>query len=91
MIFILSRKSGLELNVDKTEILRLNSDVKKTYEITYMGTNIKLDTVNNGNIRQEYALITAKEEITRVAQITINNLCDYNQEIIGNNIKEYNI
>ena len=32
---------------------------------------------HTGRIEQEYARITDKEEITRTAQQTINNMCDY--------------
>ena len=48
------------LNVDKTEILNLESNVEKVYEVDY--------------IEKEYDKITNKEEITRIAQITINKL-----------------
>ena len=38
----------------------------------------------NSVIRQEYARFTKHEEVTRVAQITLNNLCDYTSRKIGN-------
>ena len=39
-------------------------------------------------IWKEYSRITSKEEICRVAQITINNLCDYARKKIIENISE---
>ncbi len=41
------------------------------------------------DIQQEYDKITKKEEVTRVAQITINNLCDYTRSTITNNLDKY--
>jgi hypothetical protein len=38
----------------------------------------------NSDIQQEYDKITKKEEVTRVPQITINNLCDYTRSKIVN-------
>jgi hypothetical protein len=35
-----------------------------------------------GYIRAEYDKITKKEEITKIAQLTINNLCDYMRTLI---------
>jgi hypothetical protein len=36
-------------------------------------------------IQQEYDKITKKGEVTRIAQITINNMCDFTgKTIIGN-------
>ena len=43
----------------------------------------------NCDIQQEYDKITKKEEVTRVAQITINNLCDYTRRTISNNLDKY--
>ncbi len=36
----------------------------------------------SGVIQQEYDKITKIEEVTKIAQTTINNLCDYNRKII---------
>ena len=41
----LTRRSGLTLNADKTEILALHSDKKITYDIEYMGKIVKLETM----------------------------------------------
>jgi hypothetical protein len=43
----------------------------------------------NSNIQQEYDKITKQEEVTRVAQITINILCDYTRSTILNNLYIY--
>jgi hypothetical protein len=43
----------------------------------------------NGDIQQEYDKITKLEEVTRVAQITINSLCDYTRSKILNNMDKY--
>ena len=43
----------------------------------------------NSDIQQEYAKITNKEEVTRVAQITINNLCDFTRRSIIRNCENY--
>jgi hypothetical protein len=40
----------------------------------------------NCDIQKEYDKITKKEEVTRVAQITINSLCDYTRRTIVNNL-----
>ena len=40
-------------------------------------------------IQQEYAKITKIEEVTKIAQITINNLCDYTRKIIIGNSDKY--
>ena len=41
----LTKKSGLLLNADKTEILSLESDVEKMYEVEYMGKKVKITTI----------------------------------------------
>ena len=41
----LTIRSGLELNADKTEILRLNTDVPKTLSFTYNSQDVKIETV----------------------------------------------
>jgi hypothetical protein len=43
----------------------------------------------NCDIQQEYNKITKKEEVTRVAQIMINNLCDYTRSTTVNNLDKY--
>jgi hypothetical protein len=45
----------------------------------------------NCDIQQEYDKITKKEEVTRIAQLTINNLCDYTRGTIVNNLDKYTI
>ena len=40
-------------------------------------------------IQQEYDKISKKEEVTKVAQITINNLCDFNRKIIISKRENY--
>jgi hypothetical protein len=40
-------------------------------------------------IQQEYDKITKKEEVTRIAQITINSLCDYTRSTLVNNLDKY--
>jgi hypothetical protein len=42
----LTRKSGLELNADKTEILKLNNPNNKQYNIKYYGKRFQILTVN---------------------------------------------
>ena len=58
-----SRKSGLLLNVDKTEILVLNFDIERDYVVVYMGKRIRLKTIKEvkicgiwycNNIESEY-------------------------------------
>jgi exonuclease III len=41
----LTVRSGLELNADKTEILRLNTDVPKTMSFTYNSQDVEIETV----------------------------------------------
>jgi hypothetical protein len=41
------------------------------------------------DIQQEYDKITNKEEVTRIAQVTINSLCDYTRNTIVNNLDPY--
>jgi hypothetical protein len=41
-----------------------------------------------GNIRTEYDKITKREEVTKIAQLTINNLCDHMRTIITENGNE---
>ena len=41
----LSRNSGLELNADKTEIMRLGSDARRTYQVSYLGNNFVIKTL----------------------------------------------
>jgi hypothetical protein len=43
----------------------------------------------NWEIQQEYDKTTKLEEVTRVAQITINSLCDYTRSTIVNNLDKY--
>ena len=42
----LTKKSGLELNADKTEILSMHSNVPRVYDVQYCGANIALTTLN---------------------------------------------
>ena len=41
------------------------------------------------DIQQEYEKVTKLEEVTRVAQITINNLCDYTRNTIIDSVDKY--
>ena len=41
----LTKKSGLELNAEKTEILSMHTNVPRTYNVTYCGVNISLTTL----------------------------------------------
>jgi hypothetical protein len=43
----------------------------------------------NCDIQQEYDKITKNEEVTKVAQITINSLCDFTRSSIVDNLKKY--
>jgi hypothetical protein len=43
----------------------------------------------NSEIQQEYDKIMKKEEVTRIAQIAINNLCDFTRSSITNNLDKY--
>jgi hypothetical protein len=40
----------------------------------------------NCDIQQEYGKITKKEEVTRVAQLTIKSLCVYTRSTVVNNL-----
>ena len=54
----------------------------------------KVSKAHYGKIEQEYARITSREEVTRVAQITINELNDYTRKIISENgglVKKFRI
>jgi hypothetical protein len=42
----LTKKSGLELNAEKTEILSMHSYVPRVYDVQYCGANIALTTLN---------------------------------------------
>ena len=42
----LTLMSGLELNADKTELLRLGNDVNKSYAISYRGLNHQIESSN---------------------------------------------
>ena len=46
----LTRKSGLELNADMTEILSLHPDRTRTYDVEFNGVNIQLTTMNESEI-----------------------------------------
>ena len=54
----------------------------------FHNAKIKQQTRENSSIEKEYDNITNKEEITRIAQITINNLCDHTRKTIMENIQE---
>ena len=41
----LTRKSGLELNADKTEILSMDTNVARIYNVNYFGLDISLTTL----------------------------------------------
>ena len=42
----LTVRSGLELNADKTEILSLSTDVPLDFDVTYLGKNVHITTLN---------------------------------------------
>ena len=42
----LTKKSGLELNAEKTEILSLDTNVSRVNDVRYCGVNISLTTMN---------------------------------------------
>jgi exonuclease III len=71
----LTKRSGLELNVDKTEILMLNSMNEKLVQIKYMNEIFKITTVNKlkicglyfcSNMNEEYDC-NVKEKITKLS------------------------
>jgi hypothetical protein len=41
------------------------------------------------DIQQEYDKITKREEVMRIAQITINSLCDYTRSAVVDNLDKY--
>ena len=43
----LTRKSGLELNAEKTEILSMHTDVPRVYDVQYCGLNIAFRLLND--------------------------------------------
>ena len=45
-----SRKSRLQLNTNKTEILVLHSNRERTYEVRYLGQNIRIKTMKDMKI-----------------------------------------
>ena len=46
----MSRKSRLQLNTNKTEILVLHSNRERTYEVRYLGQNIRIKTMKDMKI-----------------------------------------
>ena len=50
-LYKITRKSGLELNADKTEILSLSTDRPRTYDIEYNGGYIQLTTMKEIGMR----------------------------------------
>ena len=42
----LTRKSGLELNADKTEIMSMHTQIPRIYDVQYGGVNIRITTMN---------------------------------------------
>ena len=64
----LTKKSGLELNADKTEIISLHTERTLNYEVQYNGQTVKISTMKEikicgTNKEREYELnITEKVE-----------------------------
>ena len=51
----LTKKSGLELNAEKTEILSMHSNVQRIYDVQYCGANIQmrnLELTHNLNLSE---------------------------------------
>ena len=42
----LTKKSGLEVNAEKTEILSMHTNVPRVYDVQYCGANVSLTTLN---------------------------------------------
>jgi hypothetical protein len=45
----------------------------------------------NSVLQQEYDQINKKEEVTRIAKISINKICDFTRETIGSNFDNYTV
>ena len=43
----LTKRSGLELNAEKTEILLMHTDLSRVYTVQYCGTEVKLTTLKD--------------------------------------------
>ena len=54
----LTKKSGLLLNADKNEILNLESDAEKFYEVEYMGKSkkVKIKTIKEVKVWGKWVL-----------------------------------
>ena len=68
----LTNVSGLELNADKTEILRLNGDIEQTYQVTYLNRTFNLTTTPkikvNGIVLQRDLEALERENADNVCQ-----------------------
>ena len=68
----LTNVSGLELNADKTEILRLNGDIERTYQVTYLNKTFNLTTTPkikvNGIVLQRDLEALERENADNVCQ-----------------------
>jgi hypothetical protein len=79
------------LNITDVECLNSSLKLRQFIRADKSGLTIKIiqgycmeQLVYNCDIQQEYDKITKKEEVTRVAQITINSLCDYTSTKVNN-------
>jgi hypothetical protein len=79
----------MEGGLNKTDIEYLNKSLKLKQFIRASGSKHPISEIQrhcmeqigyNMVIQQEYDKITSREEVTRVAQITINNLCDHTRK-----------
>jgi hypothetical protein len=58
----LTRRSGLELNADKTHLLKLNSSENDNFSIVYSGMSFRIQTVNKIKICGLYFCSLVEEE-----------------------------
>jgi exonuclease III len=70
----LTKRSGLELNADKTEILRLNSNIMQSLSIKYLGKNFKITTVESLKICGLFFSINEEDEYKRNVNEKITKL-----------------
>jgi exonuclease III len=70
----LTRRSGLELNADKTEILILNDEAKVTFNVNYNRSSFNIETVDNIKICGLFFCTSKKEEYERNVHDKIKKL-----------------
>jgi exonuclease III len=70
----LTRKSGLELNADKTEILKLNNPAKEEFEIQYNGLKFKIQNVDKIKICGLFYCASLDEEYNLNVKAKIDKL-----------------